>query len=87
MAGELDRDKLLAFLRERREARGVNDSSGLVLSSLYEGLETRIKAGQFDPDPPADPACRCGHPASSHRVRLYECSQRDMCGCQVMKEK
>lgn len=51
MAGELDREKLLAFLRERREARGINNPSGLALSSAYEGLETRIRDGQFDRDP------------------------------------
>lgn len=48
MAGELDRDKLLAFLRERREARGVATPTGLVLYGVYAGLEQRIKDGQFD---------------------------------------
>lgn len=48
MASELDREKLIAFLRERSEAREVTNPTGLVLVSVYEGLITRITSGEFD---------------------------------------
>lgn len=44
----VDRDKLLAFLRERVESRNVTETSGLVIASVYQGMVTRILSGEFD---------------------------------------
>lgn len=44
----IDRAKLLAFLKNRANARGTDSTSGLVITSIYEGLVTRINSGEFD---------------------------------------
>lgn len=44
----LDREALLAFLDAKANARGVDTTSGLVITSIYEGLASRIRSGEFD---------------------------------------
>jgi hypothetical protein len=44
----IDRAALLKFLKDRSNARGTDTTSGLVITSIYEGLVTRITSGEFD---------------------------------------
>lgn len=44
----LSREALLAFLDQKAKERGTKDTSGLVITSVYEGLASRIRSGEFD---------------------------------------
>jgi len=67
----VDRDKLLAFLRERVESRNVTETSGLVIASVYQGMVTRILSGEFDEKPeveegPIEKCSECGREEFGH---------------------
>jgi pantoate kinase len=44
----LDEKRLLEFLNQKAKERDVTKTSGLVIASVYEGLVTRIRSGEFD---------------------------------------
>lgn len=70
MAG-VDRAKLIAFLKERANSREANTISGLVIKSVYEGMITRVTAGEFDEEPeveegPIEKCRECGREEFGH---------------------
>lgn len=44
----LDREALLAFLKDRAGSRAATTTAGLVIASIYDGLVSRIMGGEFD---------------------------------------
>ena len=44
----LDKQKLLEFLDRKAQDRGVDTTSGLVITAIYAGLADRIRSGEFE---------------------------------------
>lgn len=40
--------RLLEFLDRKAKERDINNTSGLVIAAVYEGLANRIRSGEFD---------------------------------------
>lgn len=44
----LDADQVLAHIQRRQEARGQEDTAGLVIYAVLEGLAEAIRRGDFN---------------------------------------
>lgn len=55
MAGEIDRDRLIAYLEKRASEDPGQEPPLLVRYALYEGLAERVRRGYFDHGCPEDP--------------------------------